>query len=138
MNGRRHNAAAAPAGSRFQGSRGKTGICTPLSKEAGRGRALPGGDGTSGAERLRLIYFPPHSPLQSVAAVLWNFPISASHWLFCASAAPFSGSVLRGTAVPQQPVCASAEITSILSGVGGIILLLPTIITTRATSGIPL
>lgn len=132
-------------GSRFcrlvhPGSGGKTGISTMLSKEAGGGSALPGGDGTSRAECLTLIYFPPHSPLQSVAPVLWKFSFSPYLHLI-SSLAPallpspggFSGERLR----PQQPVCASAEITSIFSGVGYIILLLPIIIATCATSAFP-
>lgn len=103
-------------GSRFcrlvhPGSGGKTGISMMLSKETGGGSALPGGDGTSRAECLTLIYFPPHSPLQSVSPALWKFSFSPYLHLISSlapallpSPARFSGERLRPSSLFVLPL----------------------------------
>lgn len=144
MNRLWHEMAAAAVGSCihvYRGSWGATGISVSLSKETGRGAALPGGHGTSAAEHLAVIltFFSLFFFLTSTGPLSGNslprrHSISLSLHFPKTALSPSRFS--REPAVPRRPVCASAEMISILSG-GGFIVLLLTISATCATLRAP-
>lgn len=108
-----------------RGSGGATGISVSLSKETGRGAALPRGDCTSTAEHLVVILTFLFCLPRFYWSSLWKFTlvISTSPY-FSFSPTQLQSPVLFSgeSAVPPRPVCASAEITSILSGGDFIVL----------------
>lgn len=113
-----------------RGSRGTPGLCASLSKETEEPLSAGPMTHVSVIFTLLLIVFP--------ASLHWKFSLSLSlHLAHFRCTAP-SPSLFSGEpAVPCRPVCASAEMTSILSAAGCAVLLL-TVSSMRATRRAPL
>lgn len=99
----------------YRGNCGATGISVPLSKEADRGAAPPRGDGTSRVEHLTVILTFLRF-LTSMRPLAGNSHCDSNHPPLPRDAARSPSLFLGESDIPCRPVCASAKITSILSG----------------------